>query len=1716
MSTSHHTTLGPWNDANASHWKGRYRRGSWRKTTSNVNASLGSTTCPNRPTAPPIAIAAKTKAKLHAFRFVPSTKSLNTFDDAPVVAQPMEEHQDDDQNVASEGAEMGAVPASQDIRVTDEGFVKPVKAVPQTPATRLPLAVLIGNNEDSSNKGVGLQLTPDERVYWKHNRSPNSDISSPQATPSAPIPRGKKRARSSSPSSSPNGPSHHLSANDAYFNHQPVQRSTKTPQADPAVDLWNRYSVDAPNSDKAHIDFESMPAFAHLFDGSSPRIDQKRPALFAVTGLRRSVSCGIEWPTSKAKRRRTSGPELRAVGNDIINLKESGRAVDQSESKLSRVSLLVEKVQESLAQSTGKPPAQGQSSSLPLPDPNGCLVEMVRLSVEEQRALDGIDTVGADEQHGEMYPAPPPEGKAGESSSDFGDFDDRDVDISVLNMADHEDKARHDLGLATDAPLEHDEKLDEGCAEAATTTSPATACLLKRTSPRSVQKKLEEEVELDEFGEDDNGLFAADLEDVLVEYEAQVNSTTADGPELKAATPNLVRPTKVTTKSDNMIPRPTPPADVVSEDEYGSMEDIDFHLVAAENIAVGDALEKSNSQSINDVHARAIKRYLITSVAEGFYSLHNGEHRPEKVLLIKEEKTSLSKAVTLRQAWFDTPCTLGAYVHVIGEFTREGQCIIDNDNNMLILHPDHLISSTVVADSFGCTRRAVLQDRVKATNEASPPQVYGHILHEIFQEAMRANRWDNAWLQDVIEQIVMRYVEDIAAINLEVHQAVAHLMSKMPQLQAWAEVFVQAKPQAEAIVDTGKSGQCQMSINKLLDVEEHVWSPMYGLKGNIDATVQVTVDDVDGERTLTVPLEVKTGRNTTNASHRAQTALYTLLLSDRYDVEIAYGILYYLETSNVIRIPANRHELLQMIMQRNELACYVRDRLELPGMLKNPHTCSRCYAKVPCFIYHKLMDDGNGETSGLHDKFEEVVRHLKPQDQMFFKRWDDLITKEETEMLRFRRELWTMISADREKLGRCFANVIIEAGSAQEDQDAPKINRYRYTLLKQHPGAGFSFVESQITVGEPIVISDEEGHFALANGYVTHVRKRRITVAVDRRLHNARTRRKGFHAKTNQVFAGIMEVREDGAPPSTLTQTESEEPVCYRLDKDEFGNGMATVRNNLIQAMNKGDFGSQTIRRLVVECQPPRFRIMSSPHEITKNASLADLNDDQKGAITKVMAAEDYALVLGMPGTGKTTTIAHIIRALVSQRKSILLASYTHTAVDNILLKIASESVAILRLGAIAKVHPDVKKVATLAAEPKKSVEDLHASYHTPQVVATTCLGINHQIFRERVFDYCIVDEASQITLPVCLGPIRMAKKFILVGDHNQLPPLVQNAEAREGGLDVSLFKLLSEKHPDSVVRLEHQYRMCEDIMMLSNTLIYDGHLKCGTASVAQQELSIPNMEGLAGHHSSSTVGDGSFTACLQATRGTCWLRDLLDPSRKACFVNHDPLLPASREQARGSRIVNHAEARLTAQLVDALLSTGVPVSSIGVISVYRSQISLLKQHLRHHPGLEMHTADKFQGRDKDVIILSLVRSNDARNVGDLLKDWRRVNVAFTRARTKLLVLGSKSTLKENELLGRFIDLMVGRSWVFDMPPGALDMHRFEETATQATGKGSGRQPQSATSSQMLKGVPDSSSRMLKENVQPWPRTAEKVGRVSERAVLGSRPVLRDIVNDLS
>lgn len=1073
--------------------------------------------------------------------------------------------------------------------------------------------------------------------------------------------------------------------------------------------------------------------------------------------------------------------------------------------------------------------------------------------------------------------------------------------------------------------------------------------------------------------------------------------------------------------------------------------------------------------------------------------------------MAKEDRTSSHVAITLRGSWAATSVTKGHIVHVSHlpgqtkghEFFASQQLEL-NDNEesaFLVVHPDHMLSATTVADSFDCTRKAVLQDRIKATGETNKAMIYGKILHEIFQQALGANQWQDQFLAELVDRTVQAHVEGLWELGMQdTVLATEEIKAKMGELAAWARVFVSSEPSKSSLVDDRQGEKVWMSVNKLIAVEEHVWSPQYGLKGNIDATIQAALRDDPRKppKQLVAPFEVKTGRTTQSPAHRAQTALYTLLLSDRYDVTVKAGILYYLESSSMTRIAPPVNEIRQMIQQRNRLASHIHkakypskdgqideepdsqeyEQSGLPTLLRSAFKCGRCYAQQSCFTYHALVEDGSAESAGMVDDgkknhalvWQEAVGHLlhsqsydKARAQAlrtWFSKWDKLLTFEEGESSRFRKELWTMASSEREESGRCFGKLVIAhdlsstaavvASSIVDGIEGfgGKINRYTYAFSRGDDAAGTSFAEgSQLTVGEPVVVSSEQGQWALANGYVIATSKQHITVAVDRKLGDARQRLSNFDTQSNQTFKGVM----DTNPRAKITPAEMSPPL-YRVDKDEFSNGLALIRNKLVTLMSSHPIHTKLRNQIVFDASPQFASSSSLP--ALQPSQLGQMNDDQQAAVSKVLAAQDYALILGMPGTGKTTTIAHVIRALLAEKKTILLTSFTHTAVDNILLKIrdiAPEG-SILRLGVPAKINPEVQTFCQLAATPRHSIDEIEETYMGCSIVATTCMGTNHALFQRRAFDVCIVDEASQITLPTSLGPLLHARKFVLVGDHFQLPPLVQNRAALEGGLDISLFRQLSERFPEAVATLGRQYRMCEDIMSLSNELIYSGKLKCGTESVANRRLQLPNPSGLESLHRQQQ-------ACHTST-STCWLSRLTRPESKVVFANIDPIGPASLETlTSGKNITNAIEAALTAQTVTSLLALGVPGREIGVITLYRSQLALLRQLFRTagiSAEVEIDSADRFQGRDKECIILSMVRSNETGTVGDLLKDWRRVNVALTRARSKLVVFGSKKTLRNNDLLTKFLALVDRKGWSTDLPKGADEMHAFGFASQQA------------------------------------------------------------------
>ncbi|XP_063934589.1 DNA replication ATP-dependent helicase/nuclease DNA2-like [Zophobas morio] len=449
----------------------------------------------------------------------------------------------------------------------------------------------------------------------------------------------------------------------------------------------------------------------------------------------------------------------------------------------------------------------------------------------------------------------------------------------------------------------------------------------------------------------------------------------------------------------------------------------------------------------------------------------------------------------------------------------------------------------------------------------------------------------------------------------------------------------------------------------------------------------------------------------------------------------------------------------------------------------------------------------------------------------------------------------------------------------------------------------------------------------------------------------------------------------------------------------------------------------QNLRQLVIDKRAPEFYDESEVPFKLSSKFFIELNESQRNVIRKVVYSKDYALVLGMPGGGKTTVIAHIIKQLAFSGKSVLVASYTHTAVDNILLKLIELGVDFLRVGSTDNVHPSISKFTSQSLreslctriEQLRVITRLKHLYKTKSVVASTCFGINHPLLMMRTFDYCIIDEASQITLPTILGPLLCSRKFVLVGDHNQLPPLVKCSKAALMGLQETLFKILTQAHPRSMTELVYQYRMNSDISLISSHLIYDYRLKCATPSTAAKHLVLKIPVSFAKNE---------------------WITPILDSTRSVIFLNTDKISD-NLESFNACGILNVFESKLASFLALALIKCGVSAGNVGIITPYHSQTLLIKENLiksEFLSTLEVFTIDKYQGKDKLVIILSFVRSNSLSLVGSLLEDSRRLNVAFTRAKEKFIMMGSKKTLQSSLLLSKFFDLAKNKNWIYDLP----------------------------------------------------------------------------------
>ncbi|SMN20754.1 similar to Saccharomyces cerevisiae YHR164C DNA2 Tripartite DNA replication factor with single-stranded DNA-dependent ATPase, ATP-dependent nuclease, and helicase activities [Maudiozyma saulgeensis] len=1042
----------------------------------------------------------------------------------------------------------------------------------------------------------------------------------------------------------------------------------------------------------------------------------------------------------------------------------------------------------------------------------------------------------------------------------------------------------------------------------------------------------------------------------------------------------------------------------------------------------------------------------------------------QKILTCIDSKGS-KVPVILRNPWVYLDIYEGDVIHIIEgknfankrllSQDKDPQTLVENDN-LLILHPDLLLSATTIGSSTKCLRCSVIDNMFQdIRNEQSISMTIGNIVHELLQDAFKYKLTHKKltidYFTERLNELLDTYSFAILVCNENVDDVKNTIMeTHVQKILSFVNKFV-TSDNFERYVPIANTKKSQpISLPDIIDIEENIWSPSFGLKGFLDVTVDANTEN----KHQIVPLEIKTGKYKSQA-HEVQGLIYTLLLSDRYDIFTDFFLLMYTWEEGMVKYRRLPDKIRHILMTRNKVASALNYRLSeiksrgqtifpVPTVEENPSNCTYCYNKAVSMILFKLVENGDAEGCRIpKEEYEQLTAHLQTDTRKyreFFLKYNDLVTKEESSVCASNQDLFLMTGEARESHnGHCVHNLKVCNITKDEEIEGQYLYQFkrRDTATQKH----YSILQSQISLGDRVIVSDEKGHFSITSGNIIELTDDSVTVSTKRKLLN----NKISSGRNNE--SKIESVIDPTIKESDIISTQNE--VTYRIDKYDIQQPLSGARFNLLNLflppIKKGTFvlnektneqrllklsegGDERMKKFLVDNIAPQF-LSKNSKPFLQNYLPGDstFNEDQHKALNLCLRAEDYALILGMPGTGKTTLIAEIIKILVKNGKKILLTSYTHSAVDNILLKLTDADIKTIRLGSERKIHPETRKYMvdyTLA----KSYNEFLSIINETSLVATTCLGINDLLFsyKEKDFDYVILDEASQVSLPVALGPLRFGEKFIMVGDHNQLPPLVKNESARLGGLEDSLFKILSEKHPESMSELTLQYRMCGDIMKLSNFLIYDNKLKCGTEQVGNQSLNIPNLSFISKYKLLVTQRD--------------WLVDIMDPQRRVVFADYDRN-SSIIENIEGDNIINEGECKLICQMVDGLILSGVPCNRIGVMTLYRAQLRLLQNSFKDekYDGLEVLTADQFQGRDKDCILISMVRSNDDLNGGSLLKEVRRVNVAMTRAKSKLIILGSKDTISSISGIKEFISMLHRNGWIYKLPADCLNIYNFEK-----------------------------------------------------------------------
>ncbi|XP_045486956.1 DNA replication ATP-dependent helicase/nuclease DNA2 isoform X1 [Pieris rapae] len=977
-------------------------------------------------------------------------------------------------------------------------------------------------------------------------------------------------------------------------------------------------------------------------------------------------------------------------------------------------------------------------------------------------------------------------------------------------------------------------------------------------------------------------------------------------------------------------------------------------------------LNQLNEDTREDLDLTIMQRCEVLSVMS----------HPTKLELRLKNNVDNQCTCSIEGVWMNTPIQSGEIISILASKNSAGQYFVNNNYGLLSLRPDHLISTTSVVAGVFCKRKAVLQERWKGIDSANVAMTIGILIHELVQKALTQNIRKASDLRQSCADIINESLHMLYDAGITETEAKTNMEQYITPLQDFMQTYYSKNQMHNKPKWNGR-------IENVLDIEENMCCPELGLKGKIDATLQVTIHDKKGESSEIVPLELKSGKASGSVEHRGQLVLYGMMMSIQRNedpaITIQRGLLLYLkEQVDVREVSCGYPERRDLLLLRNELVQHLASgpqsvktelmdiedaakmlQQSLPEPVHHHNACSKCPYLTICSLHLWHTNDVIvSETHPLAKLRDTALGHLSSTHVSYFLHWTSLLKLEEMAQMSNSplHALWTVSPENRAQRGTCSANLKLISVKRLDDRYAHVFEKMNKDI-ENHPLKGPK-------EGEFSIVSLDARPW-IAAGVVTLTTKTELHINLERNLSLRHNKNTVFHIDTYESYA-------------------------------------TTVQNltNLGVLMEDSDRALR-LRKLIIEKDEPEF-IEKLPREVGRLGSklMRNLNIEQQRAVLKALSCNDYVLLQGLPGTGKTQTISVLIQMLVCLKQRVLVTAHTHSAVDTVLTSLRlPESLKIMRLGSSSRVAHNLaaKSEATLTKNCNTS-EELSKLYDSMDVVGVTCLGANHALLSRTTFDVCIVDEATQVLQCTVIRPLLAAKRFVLVGDPEQLPPVVKSKSARRLGMEESLFhRLMGDK---STCTLQLQYRMNQALVDIANKVAYNERLKCANKSVAKSTMNIDDEK-------LSALDPWEIEACSK------------DVEKAALFFNVQPI-----ETKYHKGLTNTDEGCVVLALVKLFIQVGVKSSDIGVIAPYRDQVSLLRQMLAT-THVEVSTVDQFQGRDKSVIIYSCTKRNsfdDKVKDGEVLNDQRRLAVCVTRAKHKFIAIGNEQVLRKYTPLSKLID----------------------------------------------------------------------------------------------